>query len=318
MSKPKTDKKASPKPPAAAPGEEPVHDIETNPTTITARERAFLGRVGRFLVNVQSERYLPRAARNGYTNDEHKEGWRLWSIAAGRDRSLAHWFTENQIVSGVEGIAADRLRVLQALDTFENYWFPRVRMILRRQVPRASRATFEAAFFHDLVQQPLSPAVVDSVGTLVKRVRQLETSPQPGAKQVYKVLVQRGMTPTKLKEIDALLKEAEEGSEKAKTETPVSPAEIAAAQLARREAYEDLKDWFNDMTALLRGVYNRSEELVLGLARRRGRPGDEEGGDEEEADDLDEEGAAEGEGEEAEGEEAALPAKPATAKPKGK
>jgi len=170
MSKRKTSTQASPKPPADAPEEETVHDIETTPTTITAKERAYLGRIGRFLVNVQSERY-------------------------------------------------------------------------------------------------------------------------------------------------ALLKEAEERSDRAKTQTPISPAEIAAAQLARREAYEDLKDWFNDMTALLRGVFNRREELVLGLTRRRGRAGGEEGLEEEEGDDLDQDGPAESEGENAAG---TAEAPPAPTKPKGK
>jgi hypothetical protein len=302
MSTPKTAKKAP-----SAPADQDT-DLSTPQTALGKRERLFLNRIARFVVNIQSHLYIGRATRNGYTTEEHAEGWRLWSIAAGMDRSLDHWFTEQQLAASFGALAADRLRILQEIDAFENLWFPRVRAIIRRMVPRDSRDVFAAAFFANLEQQPLGPTVVGSVRTLLQRIRGLEGSSEPGAKDVYKTLVQRGLTATKVKEIEALLKEAEVGSaQPAKKKAPVTAAEIAAAQAAQREAYEDLRDWFNDIGTQLRPAFNVREQIHLGLVVRRARGGAEEI-TEDLGDELDEEAGDPAEG--APAEEEAAPAKP--------
>ena len=146
MAAPKT-KTGSAKKPATEIDEDPdlIDSDEATTTELTGAGRVFLQRTGRFLVNVQSPKYLRRARREGYSAEEHRQGWNLWSQASGMTRPLEHWFGEQEQGTQVEGIADDRLRILRDLDAFENKWFPRVRAIIRRVVPKESRETFAAA-----------------------------------------------------------------------------------------------------------------------------------------------------------------------------
>ncbi|WP_437801244.1 hypothetical protein [Sorangium sp. So ce693] len=59
-----------------------------------------------------------RAHREGHTAEEHLEGWRLRKLASGEQRSLKHPLVEASSGGVVEG--ADRMRLLQEVDTFEN------------------------------------------------------------------------------------------------------------------------------------------------------------------------------------------------------
>ncbi|MGK4002624.1 hypothetical protein WMF31_08375 [Sorangium sp. So ce1036] len=88
----------------------------------------------------------------GSDRDEHRQGWRLLRLASGEDKPLEHLFVEVANGGVLEG--AERLRLLQDVDAFENTWFPRARVIIRRIVPRARREAFEAAFFKVSVHCP--------------------------------------------------------------------------------------------------------------------------------------------------------------------
>jgi len=318
MSIAKTSKKSTPTPVQSKPDTDAERDVDliegagdtdisTSPTSLTKAQRAFIQRTNRFLLNIQSPLYTDRAAKNGYSPAEHAEGGRLWAIAAGRDRPLDHFFTEQHLQADAGEITADRLRIFQELDTFENTWFPRVRAIIRRMVPRPSRDTFAAAFFANLEQQPLGPMVVDSVRTLLQRIKELEKSKEPGAKEVATTLVKRGLTPTKLATIESLLREAEQSSPNPRPKRQFSPADIAKAQAAQLDAFEDLRDWFNDVATQLRPIFTAREQLTLGLVtpRTRSRGAADDDSDLDEADDLDDEPEA-----------APAPTK-ATSKPKG-
>jgi hypothetical protein len=254
---------------AAAPGaEEPAGDLDVGPTVLSAVQRAFLERVARFLFNVRSPQYIRRAMRNHYTNEEHKLGWDLYHKAGGGDRPLDHWFTEEENTEELTGVTSDRKSLLGELDRFENRWFPRVRAVIQRWVPRGGRDAFEAAFFMKLEQQPLGPTVINSVKTLLQRVEDLKKSDKPGARKVFEVLQQRGLTDAKIAETRALLKRAEEGTPAVPVKAGVTAAELAKAQKEQQEAYEDLKDWFNDWATQLRPVFNIREQIVLGLTVR--------------------------------------------------
>jgi hypothetical protein len=321
VSKPKSSSKAPTKPgkDAAAAADE----IEIVATSLTKAQKAFLHRVSRFLVNIQSAAYSGRAARNGYTPAAHAKGWKLWSVASGMTRPLDHWFSEQQRSGDLTGIAGDRLRLLKDIDSFENTWFPRVRAVIRSVVPRDRRDAFAAAFFSNLEQQPLGPGVVGSVGGLLQRLDGLKTSVEPGAKQVFETLQERGLTAKKVAEVRALLKEAEAGAEKTPAKPAVTPEELQNAQTAQQDAYEALKDWWNEWSTFVRDAFNVREKLVLGLAIRRKRAS---GADEivEEEEEIEEEEAggeqgAEDEAEEAEAaEEEAAPAKAKSAPAKAK
>lgn len=300
MAKSKATKASTPQPTAEPDAE--VNDVldelesEVGATTLATAQKAFLQKASRFLVNVQSPRYVARARRQGYGKEEHKQGWTYWSVASGMTRSLDHWFTEqgHAVQEGEAG--GERLRLLQEIDAFENTWFPRVRMIIRRHVPRESREAFAAAFFKDLAQQPLGPGVVGSVTGLLNRVAELEKSAEPGAKQVWTTLRKRGFTATKIAQVRALLKEVEEGAPAAPREATVSPKTLAEAQAAQLEAFEDLRDWFNDWATMLRDVFGVADQVFLGLTSARGGRGG--------VDEVLEEDAAE------EGTDAAAPVKP--------
>lgn len=311
MATPKSPKKAPVTPVSAAEEAEALAQDEIGETTLSAVQKRFLSRVSRFLVNIQSRRYSARAAREGYGPQEHAEGWRLWSKAAGSDRPLDHWFTEQAQAAELGTIAADRLQLLRDIDTFENTWFPRVRALIRRVIPRDRRDQFAAAFFRNLSQEPLGPGVVGSVRALLLRVEGLAASDEPGAKKVFETLQRRGLTGDKIAEVRALLQKAEAGLEKPSKKAAVHPADLARAQQEQDEAYEDLKDWFNDWGTTLRQVFNAREQVVLGLARpvRAASAGD--AAEEEEVEDSDE-------AEPDEEDPAPAAAAPGAARPRGK
>lgn len=322
MSKPKPSKNAPAKPEKEA--EAPAEEIEIASSSLNKVQRAFLHRVSRFLVNIQSPRFSARAFKNGYDTAAHAEGWGLWRSASGMNRPLDHWVTELERAEALPGITGDLLRLLQELDTFENTWFPRVRMILRRFVPRDRRDAFTKAFFANLQQQPLGPGVVGSVGGLLQRIAGLEESSEPAAKAILDTLKKRGLTAKKIAEVRARLKEAEEGTKAAQKKPSVSPEELAEAHAAQMEAYESLKDWFVDWATMLRSVFGVRDQLILGLAvRRRGSAGGEivdteEGIAEEEADEDLAEDAGELEGEETPMQAKSAPAKEKSGPVKGK
>lgn len=284
---PTRSKSPSPKKPSA-PEPETIDDdldddIEISATVLGASQKVYLERVARFLVNIQSSGFGARAARSGYDAAAHAEGWRLYNKAAGSDRPLEHWFGEQEQLEDSSGLTGDRLRLLTDIDAFENTWFPRVRAIIRRAVPRETRESFAAAFFANLEQQPLGPGVVGSVGTLLQRIDGLEKSKEPGAKEVLSTLRQRGLTPVKVGAIRALLKEAESVAPRPARRATLTAAELARAKEEQQSAFEDLRDWFNDWATHLRSVFNVRHQIVLGLATRSGRSGGSEAANDEES-----------------------------------
>ncbi|XYH92682.1 hypothetical protein ACMHYB_33000 [Sorangium sp. So ce1128] len=242
---------------ASGPSEAPL------PLVLTAAEQDLLGRALRFLVNVQAAPFVARARREGYTPDEHREGWRLLKLASGEQRPLEHLFVEASSGGGVEG--AERLRLLQEVDTFENTWFPRTRAIIRRVVSRERRDAFEAAFFKNLEHQPLGPAVIMSVGTFLRRVEGLARNSDGDAKKVHKMLATRGLSEARVQQVRELLTKLEAG-----VGAPAQPPRVPAAELERArkeqwEGLEGLRGWFNDWATTLRQVFPVKAQIQLGL-----------------------------------------------------
>ncbi|WP_437963355.1 hypothetical protein WMF04_26920 [Sorangium sp. So ce260] len=233
------------------------------PLVLSAAEQDLLGRALKFLVNVQAAQFGARARREGYTAEEHREGWRLLKLASGEQRPLEHLFVEASSGGVVEG--AERMRLLQEVDTFENTWFPRARAIIRRVVPRERRDGFEAAFFRNLEQQPLGPAVIMSVGTFLRRIEGLARNSDGDAKKVHKVLATRGLNEAKLEQVRGLLARLEAGAGAAAQSPRVPVAELERARKEQREALEGLRDWFNDWATTLRQVFPVKAQIQLGL-----------------------------------------------------
>jgi hypothetical protein len=235
----------------------------------------------RFLVTIQSPRLLPRARREGYTAEEHAEGWRLWLAASGSTRPFAHWLAEK--AAHVGGPDMDQMQKLSAIDEFENKWFPRTRAIIRRVLPEPRREQFVEGFFRDLEQQPLGPAVVGSVHAFLKRVEDLGASSQPDAKAVRRKLAERGLTDLAIEEMRAILRGVESQAHRAAPVVEVNLSELLSAQETQMKALDGLRDWYEDWATSLRDVFGAKEQMSLGIAEvdRRGGPGgtkDEEGG----------------------------------------
>jgi hypothetical protein len=280
---------------AAAPASSDVLDptaptpLEFTATTLTKSDQSLLRRTMRFLVNILEPGLADRARREGYSRQEHALGWQLWRTAAGETRPFEHWLREQQLVEGIDLDNGEQRRRLQEIDEFENTWFPRTRAIIRRVVGKERRDAFAAAFFKDLVQQPLGPAVVGSVGTYLTRLAGLEASTDPDAKAVRATLRSRGLTEGKLAAIARLLEETKaRANDRKEPSPPVSAADLEKARLAQLEALAALRDWWNDWGVTLRPRYGMREQLKLGLTlgKKRG-PNPDDG----ELDDEDDEPA---------------------------
>jgi hypothetical protein len=264
MGKPKTSK--SPKAPTAERIEaEPLDDSldEATPTELDAEATAFLGRVHTLLFNVP--KHLDRARRHGYTQKEHDLGWELYTTASGKNRRFEHWLAESDQRDVATGVSAERMRLLQEIDAFENLWFPRMRALIPRVIPRESAGRFAAAFFKDLAQQPLGPAVVDSVKTFLNRIDELASSAEPGARALYETLGERGLTPKKIEAMRRLIAAAEEHRTPDRATPALSREEIAKAKEAQLAALESLRLWYNDWATTFRGVFGTRAQITLGL-----------------------------------------------------
>jgi hypothetical protein len=253
---------------------DPVEELIEEPplatTNLSSTDQVFLRRIVRFLVNILTPAYADKARREGYSSKEHTLGWQLWRTAAGETRPFEHWLREQEVSDGVDVDSAEQRRLLQEIDNFENTWFPRTRAIIRRVVDKDRRDRFAAAFFKDLVQQPLGPAVVGSVSTYVTRIEGLDASAEGDAKAVRAMLRSRGLTDGRIADVKRLLKEAQVGGKSGpKNEAPVSAAELEQARTAQLEAVGDLRDWFNDWGTTLRSRFGPRDQVRLGLVVRR-------------------------------------------------
>jgi hypothetical protein len=198
VSKPRASKSPKARAPAPAPAPAPEEELdveldETTPTELDRHDLAFLRRVHTFLFHIH--RFPHQAKRQAYTQKEHDLGWDLWSVASGRNRPFDHWLAESDQKDQPADISSERLRILKEIDAFENLWFPRMRALIARVIPKKNADRFAAGFFKDLSQQPLGPAVVDSVKTFLNRVEELKKSSEPGALELQTTLHQRGLSP---------------------------------------------------------------------------------------------------------------------------
>lgn len=231
----------------------------------------FMGRVMRFLVAVQSPAYWAKALREGYTTEEHLLGWKLLRLAGGESREMDHLVEE--VGSGAP-IGVEQGAALQQIDAFENLWFPRVRGIIRRVVPRAHRDTFAEAFFKDIEQQPYGPGVVRTVSTLLTRLEGLATSSQPGAKEVFAMVEKRGLSPKRRAHMRSVLAQVESPGAPAKKNATIE--QVVQTQDEQTESLASLRDWFNDWGVTLRPVFSARAQITLGLTvLARGRADDE-------------------------------------------
>jgi hypothetical protein len=262
--------------PAAAPPDArtstpapPLTPAAGSSSPLTAKQTRRLLRISRFLLVIRDPALFKSAQAHGYSAAEHEEGWNLFRRASGEGQAMQ----PTPAATAPRSLFLDQ--ELQAIDAFENLWFPRVRAIIARVVPAAHRAEFLATFFRDLTQQPLGPGVIVSVRTLIERLTALPGSALPGAAAVRDTLRARGLTDDIVAAMRARVA-ALEALPALPAEAPKPADDIAGDAADRQAAFAALSAWFTDWGTTLRTVYNKREatQLALLVPRRKGAADD--------------------------------------------
>lgn len=245
-------------------------EIKGSVSPLSEPQQRFLGRVQRFTLNIIAPDIANRVALVGYDNDEHAQMVRLMNLSLGQHRPMDHGVSEG-VRQGLDAQDRNLLETLRQLDAFENVWFPRVRATLQRFIAKEQRATFEAAFFLDLAQQPLGPAVVDSVTKLLNRAEDLQHSEIPGAREAWASLVKKGLSDGERARVRGILEQLQ--SLRPASQGFVSPQEIEEAARLQLSSLEELEATYRDWATTLRDVLDHQQLLRLGLRVTR-RPQD--------------------------------------------
>lgn len=235
---------------------------------LNADDRTLIQSANRMLVALGNAGVARRASALGMDEAEVNEGWRLHDAAAGRHRSFQITLTLVGTVSPEQAKAQSER--LSRLDAFENTWLPQTRTALPRFVPPADLADVETAFWANLKQQPLGPAVVDSVGLYLARIGEVEASDHPWAPELIASLAKKGLTPRLRADMAAEVAEAR----------ALAPALVVPADLVRQvdeanqiqtAALAGLRRWYNDNAQSLRRLPYADRQQV-GLLSASERP----------------------------------------------
>jgi len=201
------------------------HDIDfVGGDNLAYEDRVLLGRVARFLYSVVEPRFHPPGAACRL-----RQGRAPRDLAAVQRRGGARC----ALARRADGWRRRPQALLLELDEFENTWFPRTRDIIRRNVRGDKGEAFLAQFFLNMEQQPLGPAVAESVGKYLGRVDALATVKWHGAKLVLEKLRGRGVTEELATELREKIKQV--GGEQRRPE-PSNAAEVRGALAAQTEA----------------------------------------------------------------------------------
>lgn len=228
---------------------------------LTADDKALISSANRLLVALGDSALARRAAPVGASEREVNTGWRLHDESAGRHRPFALILAVAYVLSP-ELFKAQGER-LGRIDGFENIWLPQMRTSLKRFVPASELTQVETSFWLDLKQQPLGPAVVDSVGLFLTRLDELQQSGLPWVEELFASLADKGLT------AKARTDMATEVAEARKMAPPtVTPEELTAqvveANRVQTEALSKLRLWYNDLAVGLRRLgYHDRQQLGL-------------------------------------------------------
>ncbi|MBC7171447.1 MAG: hypothetical protein H5U40_03425, partial [Polyangiaceae bacterium] len=236
---------------------------EVGGSNLSSLDRAFLGRLLRFLSGIQERRYIKRAFFEGYDDEEHAEGWRHFEAGSGRHRKLHLAFEGDFTPDALRD--PDKQRIFDEVDRFENLWFPRARAIIDRVVPDDQVERFQRAFFRDLSQQPAGPLVIDSVSVFLDRVEALETSREPGAQEVRAKLRARGLTEKHIAAMRVIL----DSVKTAKIAIERRSEEAREADRAQKLGMKEARKWWKDWATTLRPRFDVREQILLGLTEMR-------------------------------------------------
>lgn len=215
-------------------------------------------RVTAFLVGVRKRRVASALARCGFAKEDLAEGWaRLTALTEGR---------LDVVVSDGDP------KLVEALDAWENEWFPVANASLRARFPEAHK------FLFNNLTQTEGLEVITSVGTFLTRVEKLSLPENEGGlgrqgAAARKLLVKRGITEEVVREARDLL------TQLGHIESTDEPDGLDEEEDAQRE--QALWDWYLEWSEIARTkIKNRRLLRSLGFLKPDGSPVDDEADDE--------------------------------------
>lgn len=214
-------------------------------------------RVLTFLHGLTNPRAASVLAAFGFSQRDLDEGWQLL-----RELRSVRLGERAQLISP---------RTLRDLDEWENRWLAVSKASLERHYPDV-----HATVFLNL-SQTSGLDVINSVGTFLERIKELEAARDADSKAARKLLNDRGLNKATLDEARALL--ADLGTIRAAPEPSDSAEEIATREQA-------LWSWYKEWSAIAQtNISDRTVLRGLGFLRSTRRADPEEMEDELEEDD---------------------------------
>lgn len=202
------------------------------------------GRVLTFLRGVRHPRVFGALAAHGFDRSDLEDGWSLLRAAC-------------DIKLGTRAVTPVPPGVYDALDAWENKWFPISSATLTRHHPTVA----EKVFLN--LRQTKGVEVSISVNAFTKRIRALEQSRAKGDGAARELLSRRGLTEAVMREAETLLKSLER---EAATPLPPEPSdeEVKAAERA-------MWAWYLEWSALTRlAIHDRRLLRSLGFLTSSG------------------------------------------------
>lgn len=201
-------------------------------------------------------------AARGYSDEDHREGWRLLHEAAGYDSRAAT--PSASLIAPLDESVRSAINELDAIDE------PLLR-ILRASLGR--RFPEQCAFVLDGLSSTQGAGAVVVIATILGRLDALASDParkksRADDRKALDLIAQRGYGPERLKELHALVKRAQSSPSALPPVAAAAPADAPA----RVAALAALHSWWKEWSEIARAVIHRRDHLItLGLARRAPR-----------------------------------------------
>jgi hypothetical protein len=199
-----------------------------------------IDRVTHFMLGLRNPNIAERLARHGFKQADLDEGWELTKKAVG-DRV------------DIPGYEKPEPGLLEKLDAWENLWFPIVRATLERQYPEVA----EQVFLN--LSQTSGSAVTLSVGTLIRRIEELESMHQ----EAFALIQRRGLDAGEIQRVKGMLEKISHIGEQ-------PPIDMDARRREFEIAEDKLWAWYREWSAVARASISDGRLLrQLGFKRAR-------------------------------------------------
>jgi hypothetical protein len=205
-------------------------------------------RVLRLLLGIRNPRICEALAGQGFASEDLEKGWILLrSVARSRLDAL------NASPDGIEP------SVLADLDRWQSRWFAVAEVVLCRHYPRIAQKVFAGLCPAE------GPRVVQTLETLIKRLRSVFDATDDESRAAVARLAQKGLTQHVVGQAWSLL----DGT-KLRSSTPgVSSALSWEPQVEHERAEQELWDWYVSWSRVaLAAITERTLLRAIGLSTR--------------------------------------------------